>query len=150
MYTDTEFDRDCLRLAAKIPELGPSSALVALKAIRDGGLILARELESLLEGTRGTKIDVFDVNYLIQEEMGQIRVKSAGAIHDGLFRRQIYLITEICNSGRIVQKAVRDLKKRHNTVTIVALHCRIGSHVRPDICLHRVREDVSYPWERHD
>lgn len=136
-YSYDQFESDCRLLAEKIHPT-PDDAVVALKANRPGGLFFAKELESLDKFER-----VFELNYALIGRTAQM----IGPLHGYLRNRRVFVLTEIANSGRILQQAIKDLQANGNSVVVVAIHYRKGSQVKPNIYLHQVMHDVHYPWE---
>jgi len=139
-----QFEDYCEILANRI-RLREGDAIAVLKACRDGGVFLARMME-LLKG-----VEVYELCYSVREIETGTLIEVIPPFPAGLVKRRVFLLTEIVNSGRILNKAVKDLLERSAEVIIGSIYYREGSIIPPNIhFIHLIKVDrpVRFtPWE---
>ena len=139
-----QFEEYCEILADRI-SLQEGDAIAVLKASRDGGVFLGRMME-LLKG-----VGVHELNYSVKETEDGLLIEVIPPFPAGLAKRRVFLLTEIVNSGRVLNKAVKDLLEYTTNVIIGSIYYREGSVVPIDIqYIHLIKVDRAVrftPWE---
>ncbi len=141
-YSWRDLEKDCRRLA-KILE---NKKLDCIVGISRGGVIPAAMLAHLLDNKK-----LYTIGYSYYT--GKVKNKklvSVSSIPKELQDKKILLVDDVVDSGKTMERAIRDLEKRKNKIVSVALHykSKLKPKVKPDYFAGDAGTAwVVYPWE---
>lgn len=109
--------------------------------ISRGGAIVAMILAHKI----GIK-EVYTVGYDSYNDKGKQKKLKRITPKLNLKGKNILLIDDIVDSGKTLERALKDLKG--NKITSISLHCTNHSKVIPDFWIHNTSNWIIYPWEQ--
>lgn len=144
-YSWQDLENDCRKLV----KLLENKKFDCIVGISRGGVIPAAMLAYLLDNKK-----LYTVGYSYYT--GEVRNKKlvpVSGIPKELRGKKILLVDDVVDSGKTMEKAIDDLKKRKNKVVSVALHYK--SELKPKVKPDYFASDpgtawVVYPWEKYN